>query len=237
MSYSTSDWWRCWCWFCEKGVRKHTQEAAWPLKLSLMDKYEEQLHQNSYWAHLGSRWSAALFPMLSFVTLTLTQRMPTPAPGCGYNPDLAPAEQCQTVQHLVCVCSGSARPSPARVLIPVLSEDPALNSSCNTGKHANWGIFYIINSDEQPPHLPSPLSLFISLCPTLSSSLISFLMFLFFFSEFLTFSVSPFILSYPKHLPLLYLQYKCSFSNKVKVVKVLQVKYMLLSKMSLSCPF
>lgn len=35
------------------------------------------------------------FPMLSFVPLTVAQRMPTPAPGCDCSPDPAPAEQCQ----------------------------------------------------------------------------------------------------------------------------------------------
>lgn len=39
--------------------------------------------------------SAAPFPMLSFVPLTVAQRMPTPAPGCDCSPDPAPAEQCQ----------------------------------------------------------------------------------------------------------------------------------------------
>lgn len=97
------------------------------------------------------------FPMLYFVPLTPVKCMPTPAPGCGYSPDLASAEQCQAVHKLVSVCSGSARPSPARVLILRLSEDPALNSSCNTGKRSNWGIFYIINSDE-PPSLSLPSS-------------------------------------------------------------------------------
>lgn len=55
--------------------------------------------------------------------------------------------------------SAQARPGPVRVLILWLSEDPALNSSCNTGKRSNWGIFYIINSGEQPSHSPSPLPL------------------------------------------------------------------------------
>lgn len=67
--------------------------------------------------------------------------------------------QCQAVHNLVSVCSGSARPGPTLVLILGLSEDPALNSSCNTGKRSNWGIFRIINSDEQPSHSPSRLPL------------------------------------------------------------------------------
>lgn len=150
-------------------------------------------------------WSAtALFPMLFIVPLTLAKRMPTPAPGCGYSPDPAPAEQCQAVQKLVSVSSGPALPSPARVLILGLSEDPALNSSCNTGKRSNWGIFYIINSDEQPSHPPFLLPLLsLSRSPSLFSYLISFLMFLFFLSctqtYFLTFFVSPFIFSFPKN--------------------------------------
>lgn len=41
------------------------------------------------------RSAAALFPKLSFVSLTVAQRMPTPAPGCDCSPDPAPAEQCQ----------------------------------------------------------------------------------------------------------------------------------------------
>lgn len=111
--------------------------------------------------------SAAPFPMLSFVPLTVAQRMPTPAPG--------PSWAVPAVQQLVSVRSGPARPRPARVLIPGLSEDPTLNSSCNTGKRSNWGIFYIINSDEHPPHpLSPPLhspSLCMSLTPTLFSNL------------------------------------------------------------------
>lgn len=78
--------------------------------------------------------------------------------------------QCQAVHNLVSVRSGSARPSPTLVLILGLSEDPALNSSCNTGKRSNWGIFRIINSDEQPSHSPSRLPLQ-SLPPSLTPRL------------------------------------------------------------------
>lgn len=88
--------------------------------------------------------------------LTPAQRMPTPAPGCDCSPNPAPAEQCQAVQQLVSVLADPDRPCPARVLIPGLSEDPTLNSSCNTGKRSNWGIFYIIKPDEQTSHPPSP---------------------------------------------------------------------------------
>lgn len=130
--------------------------------------------------------------MLSFVPLTPAQRMPTPAPGCDSSPDSAPTEQCQAVQQLVSVRSSPARPGSARVLIPGLSEDPTLNSSCNTGKCSNWGIFHIINSDEQPSHPPfhpslllSTLPLCASLTPTLFSNLISFLMFLFALASFI----------------------------------------------------
>lgn len=150
--------------------------------------------------------------MLSFVPLTPAQRMPTLAPGCGYNPDLASVEQCQDVQQLVSVCSGLAQPGPARVLIPVLSEDPALNSSCNTGKRSNWGIFYIINSDEQPPHPLSPLSLrlhtyslSLSLCVPHSHTFFQPNLFLnvslfpLFHSDFLIFSVPPVILIHSHH--------------------------------------
>lgn len=42
--------------------------------------------------------------MLYFVLLTLAKRMHTPAPGCGYSPDPAPAEQSQAVHKLVSVC-------------------------------------------------------------------------------------------------------------------------------------
>lgn len=118
--------------------------------------------------------AAALFPMLFFVPVTPAKRMPTLAPGCGcgYSPDPAPAEQCQAVQKLVSVRSGPAWLGPAPVLILGLSEDPVLNSSCNTGKRSNWGIFYIINSDEQPSHPPSPLPLYsYSLCLSLLLSL------------------------------------------------------------------
>lgn len=52
------------------------------------------------------------------VPCTPAQRMPTLAPGCGYSPDLAPAEQCQAVQQLVSICSDPARPGLAWVLIP-----------------------------------------------------------------------------------------------------------------------
>lgn len=102
---------------------------------------------------------AACFPMLCIAALSPAKRMHTPAPGCGSSPDPAPAEQCQAVHKFSSVCPGSARPGPVLVLILRLSEDPALNSSCNTGKRSNWGIFYIINSGEQPSHSPSPLPL------------------------------------------------------------------------------
>lgn len=87
--------------------------------------------------------------------------MHTPAPGSGSSSGSGPApvKQCQAIHKFSNVCSCSARPGPVRVLILWLSEDPALNSSCNTGKRSNWGIFYIINSGEQPPHSPSPLPL------------------------------------------------------------------------------
>lgn len=103
----------------------------------------------------------ACFPMLYSVALSPAKRMHTPAPGGGSSSGSGPApvKQCQAVNKFSNVCSGSARPGPVRVLILWLSEDPALNSSCNTGKRSNWGIFYIINSGEQPSHSPSPLPL------------------------------------------------------------------------------
>lgn len=90
-------------------------------------------------------------------SLWLNACLPRPPAVVTALPDLASAEQCQAVHKLVSVRSGSARPGPTRVLILGLSEDPALNSSCNTGKRSNWGIFCIINSDEQPSHSPSLL--------------------------------------------------------------------------------
>lgn len=81
--------------------------------------------------------------------------------------------------------SAEARPGPVRVLILWLSEDPALNSSCNTGKRSNWGIFYIINSGEQPSHSPSPLPLhFYSLYSHSHTFLLPNLFFFLSFSEF-----------------------------------------------------
>lgn len=112
------------------------------------------------------------FPMVQFVPVSpwLNACLPRPPAVVPALPDLASAEQCQAVHKLVSVRSGSARPGPARVLILGLSEDPALNSSCNTGKRSNWGIFCIINSDEQPSHSPShlPPSLTPTLFPDLS---------------------------------------------------------------------
>lgn len=120
-----------------------------------------------------------------------------------YSPDPAPTEQGQTVHKLVSVRSGSARSGPARVLILRLSEDPALNSSRNTGKCSNWGIFYIINSDEQPSYSPTPLplhsfSLHLSL-PHHSPALLIFFSDVCIFPFFPTFTVFVFILSHPKH--------------------------------------
>lgn len=99
--------------------------------------------------------------MLYSVELSPAKRLHTPAPGGGSSSGSGPApvKQCQAVHKFSNVCSGSARPGPVRVLILWLSEDPALNSSWNTGKRSNWGIFYIINSGEQPSHSPSPLPL------------------------------------------------------------------------------
>lgn len=106
-------------------------------------------------------FQTACFPMLYSVELSPAKRMHTPAPGGGSSSGSGPApvKQCQAVHKFSNVCSGSARPGPVRALILWLSEDPALNSSCNTGKRSNWGIFYIINSGEQPSHSPSPLPL------------------------------------------------------------------------------
>lgn len=93
------------------------------------------------------------FPWFNFCpSLWLNACLPRPLAVVTALPDLASAEQCQAVHKLVSVRSGSARPGPTRVLILGLSEDPALNSSWNTGKRSNWGIFCIINSDEQPSH-------------------------------------------------------------------------------------
>lgn len=100
------------------------------------------------------------FPWFNLcLSLWLNACLPRPPAVVRALPDLASAEQCQAVHKLVSVRSGSARPGPTRVLILGLSEDPALNSSCNTGKCSNWGIFWIINSDEQPSHSPSHLPL------------------------------------------------------------------------------
>lgn len=101
----------------------------------------------------------ACFPMLYSVTLSPAKRMHTPAPcsGSSSGSGQAPVKQCQAVHKFL--MSAQTRPGPVRALILWLSEDPALNSSCNTGKRSNWGIFYIINSGEQPSHSPSPLPL------------------------------------------------------------------------------